>query len=309
MIRLTYDPELVEEAVLLAETTMDRADARAFRRERDRLYDVADIRERDARFHALHARWFTRADLNRVIEQSLAEREGIAARLTDGLVVRALTRAEEGADLMDRVAVGAPNPAPILVLRIRSERLIDPERLRAFLRHELMHIADMLDPAFGYQRTAPSSDDGPSHDNLLRDRYRVLWDVTIDGRLANAGLTDAQVRDARRQEFATAFRMLGIRCEPAFDEWFDCGQPTHAGLLAFAATPQPPGPFAGHDGRCPLCRFPLAALDPQPERLSAGARAAIRARHSAWTIEQGLCSQCLDLYEARHAEAHGIVAR
>ena len=39
-MRLTYDPELVEEAVMLAEGAMPREDVRAFRRERDRLYGI-----------------------------------------------------------------------------------------------------------------------------------------------------------------------------------------------------------------------------------------------------------------------------
>jgi hypothetical protein len=56
---------------------------------------------------------------------------------------------------------------------------------------------------------------------------------------------------------------------------------------------------AGCDsGRCPLCRFPVGALDASPERLSPAALDAIRADFPAWTIERGLCTQCLDLYEA-----------
>jgi hypothetical protein len=69
-------------------------------------------------------------------------------------------------------------------------------QVRVLLRHELMHVADMLDPAFGYERSLPTSDDGPSADNIVRDRYRVLWDVTIDGRLARAGLAHPDARAA-----------------------------------------------------------------------------------------------------------------
>ena len=38
MIRLTYAPDLVEEAVLLAECAAPAAEARAFRRERNCIY-------------------------------------------------------------------------------------------------------------------------------------------------------------------------------------------------------------------------------------------------------------------------------
>lgn len=233
MIRLTYDPELVEEAVLLAEARARRADAREFRRERDRIYEIADPDEREVRFRSLHLRWFARMGLNRVINQTLSEQPEIARRLAEGRVVRAVARREEAADLIDQVAPGEPDPRPILLLRLRPASLIEADALAEFLRHELMHVADMLDPQFGYQRTLPSCGDGPSHDNILRDRYRVLWDVTIDGRLARSGLADDRIRTARWQEFAGTFAMLGAGCREAFDEWFGRTRPTHEALVEF----------------------------------------------------------------------------
>lgn len=233
MIRLTYDPELVEEAVLLAEATAPRADVRAFRQERNRIYDVADADEREACFRSLHLRWFGRLGLNRIIEQALTERPHIARRLPAGRVVRAVARSEEGADLVDQLIPGELDPRPMLVLRVRPAALGEPDTLRDLLRHELMHVADMLDPFFGYQRTLPSSDNGPLHDNILRDRYRVLWDVTIDGRLVRAGMANDRARAVRWKEFATTFAMLGARCCDAFEDWFERRQPTHQALVAF----------------------------------------------------------------------------
>ena len=144
----------------------------------------------------------------------------------------------------------------------------------------------------------------------MRDRYRVLWDVTIDGRLARAGLGSDRVRGARWQEFMETFSMLGDRGRDLFDDWFDRIRPTHAALVAFARAPNGTGSTNPDDsGRCPLCRFPVAALDRQPERLSVGGVAAIRDDYPTWSIEQGLCSQCLDLYEARHEEAVDVSRR
>lgn len=243
MIRLTYDPELVEEAVLLAEATAPRADARAFRHDRNRLYEIADPDEREARFRSCHRRWFVRLGLHRIIEQTVSERLNISKRLAAGRVVRAVARREEAADLIDQVTPGVQDPRPILLLRLRPASLIEADALADFLRHELMHVADMLDPRFGYQRNLPPSDSGPSHDNILRDRYRVLWDVTIDGRLARSGLGSDRTRAARWQEFATTFAMLDDRCRQAFDEWFDRTQPTHEAITAFALRPEPDAPL------------------------------------------------------------------
>lgn len=304
MINLSYAPELIEEAVLLAEPTGTAEDRRTFRRERDRLYEIADIDQREARFRSLHRQWFMRRGLHLVVERIVAERAAdVAARVTDGRVLRALTRREEGADLIDRVRPGSADLKPLLVLRLRPATLLASESLSALLHHELMHVGDMLDPSFGYERALPASDDGPSADNIVRDRYRVLWDVTIDGRLARTGLASDAVRAARRREFAATFSMLGSRCQDVFDEWFDRIQPTHALMSALAQAPTGSAGTKSTDARrCPLCRFPVASLDLHPERLSTNGLAAIEADHPAWHIDQGLCPQCLDLYEARHED-------
>ncbi len=299
MIRIIYGPDLVEEGVLLAERTAPAGEARAFRRERDRLYELRDSEAREAGFRALHQRWFVHFGLHTVIDQAVAAYGDLFDRVAEGRVLRALTRQDEGADLIDRGPLTLDG-GPLLVLRVRPAMLLEPDRLRALLPHELMHVADMLAPAFGYQRTLPPSDDGPSGDNILRERYRVVWDVTIDGRLSRRGLADARVRDARWQEFVTTFTMLDERRRDLFDEWFDGNHPTHGRLAAFALAPNGSGGGnAADSGRCPLCRFPVASLDRHPGRLSAAALAAIEADRPTWRIELGLCSQCLDLYEAQ----------
>jgi hypothetical protein len=307
MIDATYAPDLVEEAVLLAERTVPGDTIRGFRRERNAVYDVEDPERRDAAFREAHLRWFVRLGLHRPVEEAIEERAELAGRVAQVRVLRALRRQEESADLFDRALPdGAGRRQPLLALRLRPSLLLEVEPLRALLRHELMHVADMLDPAFGYERRLPPSDDGPSADNIVRDRYRVLWDVTIDGRLARAGLAHPNARAARSREFAAAFSMLGGRAGRTFDEWFDRVVPTHQAVATFAITPPgPPGDERdGGTGRCPLCRFPVASLDRHPERLTAAARSLIELEHPSWSIDRGLCPQCLDLYEAQHVSNH-----
>jgi hypothetical protein len=236
MTRVAYAPDLVEEAVLLAEPAMPAAERRAFRRERDPLYEIADGDLRDERFCALHLRWFARLDLPGAIEDAIAEGLGDEVRVGEARVLRARSARDEGADLVDVVAIGGAAAAPVLVVRVRPALLLDPAGVRALLRHELMHVRDMLDPAFGYERTLPSTTDVPS-ETILRDRFRVLWDVTIDGRLARASLVDPRVEAARRREFEATFPMLGSGARDAFDAWFERDRPTHDDLLAFARAP------------------------------------------------------------------------
>jgi hypothetical protein len=160
------------------------------------------------------------------------------------------------------------------------------------------------------RRSLPPSDAGPSADNIVRDRYRVLWDVTIDGRLVRAGLAGDGLRAGRWREFTATFPMLRDRSRDTFDAWFDSVRPTHDALAALAVAPNGTNSGDGSDaGRCPVCRFPTVVLERDVDRVSAAAQALIRADRPAWRSEHGLCAQCLDLYEARVGRTSADPAR
>lgn len=302
---LTFAPDLVEESVLLAEQSMmGRDDARAFRRERDRIYTLTDDREREDCFRSLHLRYFSGLGLGAAVADVLGERSEVTSRVNACRIVRAIGARDESADLVDALIAGRSHGIPTVIIRLCPSTLVGPqERLRALLHHELTHVADMLNPSFGYQRDLPPSDDGPSADNILRDRYRVLWDTTIDGRLTRAGRAGDEARASRWLEFAATFGMLNEECQTAFERWFDELHATHDEILAFALSPSASGATNVRDSsRCPLCRFPVAALDPRGTTLADETVEMIRSEQPAWSPDQGLCSQCLDLYEARHHE-------
>ena len=161
-----------------------------------------------------------------------------------------------------------------------------------------------------YQFELPVFDAGPSYDNILRHRYRVVWDTTIDGRLLSQGVVGPEVRQGRFREFAATFQMLGEETRRSFSRWFLEDDPAHEHLVAFICDPQgiTHGASNRFSGRCPICRFPTAVLDPHPERLTETARTELTTDHPWWNLDQGLCAQCADLYEARVAmrrEVHG----
>ncbi len=307
---VSYDAWLIEEAVFKATRGLPAEDRRAYDRPRVRVYEISDPDERETQFRRLNEEWFRRLGLHKTLERAVLERPGLAARLATCLVIPAASRKEELADLWDASGrqgseAGGAWSGPCdgaLVIRLRPESFLNADELLGFLRHELMHVADMLDPAFQYEPDLPASHAGPSHDNILRDRYRVLWDATIDGRLCRAGLLTARTREIRLLEFARTFPNLGPQTEEEFSRWFEDPCPNHHEMIAFVLAPGPAGtPSRQRDARCPLCLFPVAELDADPERLSAAARREIQIHHPDWCIEDGLCSQCADLYEARAA--------
>ena len=299
--KLRYDPAFIEDAVFFA--ARRSPEARTFRRERDHSYEISDIEERDRAFQELNLKWFKRLGLAAPIEKAVDEQPLLSSSAKWCVVARAPGKKEEGAELFvsAEANLSAQDRRRVRLL-LRPASLLDPEQVLTFLRHELFHIADMLDPAFGYEPSLPPAEGGPTHDSLLRERYRALWDATINGRMVRCGWLSPSARVDDFKSFARAFAMLAPDTEEAFAAFFDREPHTHDELVAFARAPRSAayqGQNLQDQNRCPLCRFPTLTFEPEPERLEREVIAEIRRDFPSWQPSQRLCIQCADLYRAR----------
>ena len=297
-----YDPRLIEEAVFHIQR--DSFVRRELDEQRKRIYEVPDPDYRERQFLDLNRIWFHRLGLGSAVEAALREQPLISAQVGNCFIVCAIAVKEESAELFVAQDARPENP-PERTLRIlvRPESLLNVVSLKAFLRHELFHIADMLDPAFGYEPTLPKADGGPTYDTLITSRYRVLWDATINGRMLRRGWCDASVREQQFSDFAHAFPMLQDRLEELFSRFFDSEQPKHIDLARFAFDPrQASGSLQRHAApgtHCPLCKFPTHAFEAESNNLGAHVLSAINEDFPNWAPSLGLCIQCADLYRAR----------
>jgi len=283
-LAVEYEPPLVEAAVLGA--VRGHPAERAFTRARARAYAGGDAEARDAAFAALHAAWFQRLGLDQPFAVALAERPDVVAGCGRCVVARARDPRDECADL--RVAGDGP---PLLLVLVTVDTVTRRERLLGILRRELLHVADMLDPAFGY---APSALGGeaPARARLVRDRYRVLWDAYVDGRLTRLGRALPGAREERLFAFVRAFPSLGDRTEAGFERFFGIARCTHAELVAFAS-----GTDEGAGCRtCSLCGLPTTSFEPGPAVLGGEVLAAIVRDFPAWAPARGICARCVELY-------------
>ena len=302
-LRVEYDPRLVEETVLLH--TRGFREEYDFRRSRDRIYLLPEGEEREQRFQEFHAAWFARLELGRPITNALEEQPLVIQQINRCVVFPARSRPEEGADLHQWSAWRSDESGPqkTILIRVRPTRLLEPFSLQSWLRHELMHVADMLNPDFGYEPGWPGNEAGPIAANLLRERYRVLWDTSIDGRLFRRGWLPEGGREKRLKEFLATFSASGRDATEKFEEIFRSDCQTHARLTSLARNPGFPGdPTQASGGRpqpCPLCRFPTVGLLHGEAELAGEIAAAIHADFPAWQPGDGLCRQCADLYQAR----------
>jgi hypothetical protein len=302
-----YDPRLVEEAVFHVQR--DSFVRKELDEQRKRIYEVPDPDQRERQFLDLNRTWFNRLGLGNGVEAAVREQPLITAQIGNCFIVCAIAVKEESAELF--VAQDKENP-PECTLRIllRPESLLNAVSLKTFLRHELFHIADMLDPAFGYEPTLPKAEGGPTYDTLITNRYRVLWDLTINGRMLHRGWCEAAVRDQQFSKFVDAFPMLQDGLEELFSRFFDSEQPQHSDLARFAFDPRQasgsPQRHAAPGTHCPLCKFPTHAYEPEPNNLGAEVLAALKEDFPNWTASLGLCIQCADLYRSRQMSVDAL---
>ena len=274
--RIDFDPLLVEEVVHL----LARADERRwalYRRRIDPLYDRPD------RENAIAA-----ALLDLFHEWGAGETVTAAVRglpVPRGLVARSHRPGDEGADLL----VGE---GETVLLRLPAEAFLDRTALARFLRHEVRHVKDMLDPAFAYVRDLGASGRTRAEQELVRSRYFVLWNLAID-RIEEPPV-DAEVR---RAQFDRVFAALSPEQRTRIAARFlDPSLRTHPILLAAA---RDPWKFLGEPRKglvggqpCSLCGFPTYDWDQSPPV------DAIRADFPGWEASRGACRQCADIYRA-----------
>jgi len=296
-MQLRYDDDFVEGAVFICANSKRRPPSplqvRRFHREREKLYAILDPDERNTAFFNLHLEWFREWELERLLLRLVDEFPLLRAALS-GLVVRkARVKNDEGTELYVKEENGRAG-----VLALRVERFEQPDELARFLRHELMHLHDMVNPAFGYSPQLHLPGQNAAQQRLTRERYRLLWDITIDGRLVNSDRPTVGTRDQHRAAFERAF---GFWPENKRDETFDLlwqnRDPLHQHLLEIASDPREiksahqPSPGAP----CPLCGF--ATFDWADSRqLSEPAAAALQREFPDWTAEDGACRRCVEIY-------------
>ena len=142
-----FDPRLVEEVLLLVAEVANPAERDTFRRERDSIYEVETADLRETGFQALDARWFKRFRVADHLLDLLREHASLPDGISGCYVLSAGSYKDEGADL--HTPKGESTVLPVLVIRLLPKTLADTERLTLLLRHELLHVTDMLDPQFG----------------------------------------------------------------------------------------------------------------------------------------------------------------
>jgi hypothetical protein len=296
-MQLQYDEDLVESAVIFSASgrnkNIEPLLVRRFNRERERLYSIADPDERNAAFFQLHLSWFREWSLEKQLIDVLNEFPLIRKSVRLIGFRKSRGKKDEGAEMYVNEA------GRHAIVSLRAERFEKAAALAAFLRHEFMHLHDMVDPNFDYSPQTDLRVSSPSQQRLALERYTVLWDITIDQRLIRQKRETIATREDRSREFDRTFQFWPEekRAE-VFQQLWTNQAPRHAELMELACDPcslrhaNLPAPGA----LCPLCNFSTFQWA-DVKSLSQPILDRIRTEFPSWEINQGMCDRCAEAYD------------
>jgi hypothetical protein len=233
-------------------------------------------------------------------------------RIKEVVVKRAINKVDEGSNVLNRVSGN-----PIIEMRVLASRFSNPEEaqeLDAFLIHEFMHAKDMVDPEFDYEDAFIPGN--PSVKNLITARFKLLWNMYVDARLARMGVVSVLPKEARYREFDNFYRKIPDKQRKGIFEglWYT-EKLTHEELLSMATDLDTlmskyvdPGEMADEErdyihlqgSPCPLCKFPTYNWVDDPESIcDEMVIEAIQIDFPDWESKDGGCDRCIEVYELR----------
>lgn len=233
-------------------------------------------------------------------------------RIKEVIVKRAINKVDEGSNVLNRVSGN-----PIIEMRVLASRFSNPEEaldLDAFLIQEFMHAKDMVDPEFDYEDAFIPGN--PSVKNLITSRFRLLWNMYVDSRLARIGVVSMVPKEGRFREFDNFYRKVPDKQRRGIFEgiWLT-DKFTHEELLSMATDLDTlmskyvdPGEISEEErdfihlqgSPCPLCKFPTYNWVDDPESIcDEMVLEAIQIDFPDWESKDGGCDRCIEVYELR----------
>ena len=233
-------------------------------------------------------------------------------RIKEVVVKRAINKVDEGSNVLNRVSGN-----PIIEMRVLASRFSNPEEamdLDAFLIQEFMHAKDMVDPEFDYEDAFIPGN--PSVKNLITSRFRLLWNMYVDARLARMGVVSVLPKEARFREFDNFYRKIPDKQRRGiFEGIWITEKFTHEELLSMATDLDTlmskyvdPGEISEEErdfihlqgSPCPLCKFPTYNWVDDPESIcDEMVIEAIQIDFPDWESKDGACDRCVEVYELR----------
>ena len=308
-MEISYAPDLLEEVINMEikrrEEEGDLKLAKEYHSLREPQYELPlDEDEREEAFEEVDKKFFAKLSLDTGIKEVLEEFSMINEDVGLMEIMQAYSRDEENSNISNKHIETGQKAA---IIRLRAQCFFDSASQKQVIRHECMHLKDILDDTFGYNRKRFSNN--PTEETFIRDRYRAIWDIYIESRLAKEGKESVLGKDDSFKEFDAIYSKIPEAHRKAiFERLWERERMTHTEIVELAKDPYKLLQMveAGQEGKiknivlpgssCPLCKFPTYK---PVQDISSAVKDAIKEDFPNWEDGWWACERCVDLYSLK----------
>ena len=217
-MEIRFQPALLQEVIdSFAEKTEREGDPtyyNEFHEFADPIYEKFSLDDREPEFKKLYQHLFAKWGFAEILRDAFEEFPFLKEKIGIVLVRGVLKEDQEGVDILRKWGVVEEKLAKQFEekgqkgvgIKLVPRRFYDPA-ITKYLRHELTHISDMLDENFGYDADTKVGLN-PGEEHLILNRYRVLWSLHVDSRIARSGKEPVFSKEYRFREFRSWYRKI-----------------------------------------------------------------------------------------------------
>jgi len=295
---IEFDAAFVEEAVFLAvrynDKKIDDSIIENFHNNRERIYQDLTTENRNESFERLYKEYFNKLGIKEIFKKIVMDFPLLHQPNISLFIKKVWSKIEEDTDLY------VDGDLKTVYIALTANRILQPFCMQAVLRHELLRISDMLDPKFQYLPHINLGRKNELENNLIRDRFRILWDAYIDIRLRKNGQAVIKSLEERKKEFEKIFLFLNANeREYIYSKLEGCDSLRHADLLDWAQDARSIKTLSEGGLRCPLCDFTCYHSIKDWPKETIGVAEEIKKNNPDWQPSLGVCLQCFEIYQSR----------
>lgn len=301
--QIEFGADFIEETVFFSVHELERQGKqreliKRFHEERSCLYEVSNETDQN-RFEKLYLDFFKELGLWEFFYQLTTDFPRFREENVRLLIRRSYGRKSEGAELFVRGTVRT------VVTGLQTTRILDLNFLSGYLHHEWTRISDMLNPAFEYDAHASLRGTNEIEENLNRDRFKILWDLSIASRLLNEGHFSFMNIEELKNRFERVFSIWFLEDRQAIYDAVTHSWPiSQKAMIDFSAAEGRKRISGLSPIRCPLCHFTTFQLFRDWEDDGAGICSRVQEDYPGWSPEEGMCEQCFELFRSRQKVGH-----
>jgi hypothetical protein len=196
--RIEFDTAFIEEAVFLAAKYKEEgADIliQNFHNDREKIYQSLTDEDRNVSFQRLYGEYFQKLGIKDMFTRIVMEFPLLNQPRISLFVKKGWSKREEDTELY------VDGHLKTVCIALMVNRILQPFCMQAIMRHELLRISDMLNPYFQYVPHINLEGKNELENNLIRDRFRILWDTYIDMRLRKKRHSTMKSAEDQKIEF------------------------------------------------------------------------------------------------------------